>query len=121
MRTRGRLKVTVSLTHGFHPSWVTSNGLKFNGAFIDRLYEKEEFFRERIILQINEIAGNNWAVHFTETPDLYPKYFVDITADDRFLPEIIGIVADAFPEISLDFWKPTYPYIYLGGRRVMVE
>ena len=120
MQQKGLLKVTVSLTHGFHPSWITNEGLKFNNAFIDRLHEKDEFFRERIILQINEIAGNNWAVHFSENPDLMPTYFVDIRAEDRFLAQIIAVISDAFPEITLDFWKPE-PFIHLGRRRSRVS
>ena len=117
MKTQGPLKVIVGLTHGFSPFWVTDKGIKFNDAFIDRVYEKEEFFRERIILQINEIADNDWAVKFLENPDLTPHYFVDITADDKFFPQIVNIVENAFPEISFEFWKPR-PYILVGRRLV---
>lgn len=112
------LKVTASLTHGLHPMEVTPSGLKFNDAFLDRLYEKEEYFRERIILPINEIAGDLWAVHFTETPSLLPAYFVDIRAEDRHLPAIVAIISAAFPDIELDFWKPE-PYVLIGKRRRM--
>jgi hypothetical protein len=119
MKLNGPLKVSVSLSHGFNPSWVTDGGLKFNDAFIDRLHEKEEFFRERIILQINEIAGDAWAIHFSEEPTQSPSYLVDITANDKLISMIVRIVANAFPEISLDFWKPS-PYVHLGKRQAAV-
>jgi hypothetical protein len=115
-----KLKVTASLTHGLHPMEVTPDGIKFNDAFIDRLYEKEEYFRERIILQINEVAGNDWAVHFTENPTVEPTFFVDISAEDRFLPGIMYIISTAFPEIELHFWKPN-PYILIGKRKAIAE
>ena len=114
-----KLKVTASLTHGLHPMEVTPTGLKFNDAFLDRLYEREEFFRERIILAINEIAGNQWSVHFTETPRLMPAYFVDIRAEDRYLTAIIDIISAAFPDVELDFWKPE-PYVLIGKRRRVI-
>lgn len=121
MKLWGKLKVTVSLTHGLHPMWVTEEGLKFNDAFTNRLYEKEEFFRERIILQINDIAGDGWAVHFGECPDLMPTYLVDITAEDRHLRAIIQVISDAFPEVSFDFWRPTRPYTPLGKRPAIAK
>jgi hypothetical protein len=63
--------------------------LKFNNAFRCKLKEKEEFFRGRIPLEINEIAGNDWSVRLYETSELLPKHFVDIKTDDRLMPQII--------------------------------
>jgi hypothetical protein len=111
-------KVNASLTYGLHPMKVTAEGVKFNENFIDRLYEKEEYFRERIILKINELAGNDWSVQFTEYPVLEPTFFVDITAEDKYLQPIIGIISEAFPEVGLHFWKPN-PFILLWKRKAI--
>jgi hypothetical protein len=119
MTQERKLKVTVSLSKGLEPKWVTPKGLQFNDKFIDRLHEKDEFFRERIILQINEFAGNDWSVHFTEYPNEEPTYFVDITAEEIFLRPIIQIISDSFPELKLVFWKPN-PWVCLGTRRRIV-
>jgi hypothetical protein len=114
------LKVQTFLTHGLHPVERTPRGVRFNDAFTERLYEKDEFFRERIILQINEIAGDDWSVKFTEEPTSKPSFLVDIKAKDQYLPPIIRIVSNAFPEFDLSFWKPE-PYFHLGSRKAIAH
>ena len=121
MNLKEPLKVTVSLSKYLHPMWATPTGLVFNNLFRDRYYEQEEFFRERIILPINEIAGNQWWVHFTEYPYKWPKYFVDITAEDRYVSQIMNIIASTFPDINFEFWRPGFSYTHLGTRQASIQ
>jgi hypothetical protein len=116
---QGKLKVTVSLAKGLHPMWEDATGIRFTDAFVDRLREKDEYFRERIILPINDLAGNDWAVHFTEYPVTEATYLVDVTAEDRFLTPIIRMISCAFPDVNLQFWKPN-PYVHVANHRALV-
>ncbi len=116
----GTKKITASLHFGLHPMQITSTGIKFNDDFMERLYDTEEYFREKIILKINDIAGNDWAVRFVEEPTENKSYLVDVEVkEDRHLLKIINIIAEAFPEINLSFWKPGIQYQHLGSRKAV--
>ena len=49
-------KAPAGLVFDTHQVKVTSAGLEFDKEFKNKVYEKEEQFRSKIILQINEFA-----------------------------------------------------------------
>jgi hypothetical protein len=101
------LKVTASL--GFRPEQmqITAEGVKFDENFVEEMYLKEEYFRERIIIKINEAVGNDWKVYFIDyrAPNRN-KFIVEIKVPDaEYYSQVIGIISDSFPEIDLLFWQ----------------
>jgi hypothetical protein len=114
MTYSGENKISVGLSFGLHPMFITPNGVEFNAAFKERLVEKEKFFQERIVEQINAIAGTDWALHFTEVPVNRPSFLVDILASQENYGAIMNIVSSAFPDTQFSFWRPGPPFQHLG-------
>lgn len=107
-------KISVGLSFGLHPMFITPNGIEFNAAFKERLIEKERYFQEKIVDRINTIAGNNWALHFTEVPVNHPSFLVDILAAQDNYGAIMNVISSAFPDTEFSFWIPGPPYKHLG-------
>jgi hypothetical protein len=100
------LKITAGLTFLPHQMRVTSNGVEFDDEWKNRLYDVEEFFRSKVILPINEFAGNNWKAQFIEMGLTEKTYIVDIIATipenyDRIALQII----EALPDYRFSFYN----------------
>src|SRR5579872_5978925 len=114
MTQSGVNKISVGLSFGLHPMFITPNGVEFNEAFKERLVEKEKYFQEKIVEQINAIVGTDWALHFTEVPTNHPSFLVDILASKENYSTTINIVSLAFPDTEFSFWRPGPPFQHLG-------
>jgi hypothetical protein len=64
----------------------------------NRIYDWEEFFRSRLILNLNELFGDDWHLDFIQTPEKY--WQVDVFCDDldtaRQIKEVITSAIDDF-------------------------
>jgi hypothetical protein len=99
-------KVSASLTFEDRQKLITPNGLDWSQDFKDKIYDKEEEFRERIILEINEFAGDDWAVQFNDFGSLFgSKFIVDIrVSNSNLLLPITQVIINAFPEMDFSFY-----------------
>jgi hypothetical protein len=68
---------------------------------------KEEELRSKIILEINEFAGNDWSVKFSDFDSTGKnKFIVDVTAPGPdILIRIAQVIVNAFPEIDFMFFS----------------
>jgi hypothetical protein len=99
-------KVSVGLGFKPHQKLLTPKGLDWSQDFKDKIYDKEEEMRSKIILQINEFAGNDWHVKFGDFRSLNGnKFIVDVSATNSdFLHRIAKIIVDAFPDMEFMFF-----------------
>jgi hypothetical protein len=107
-------KVSVALNTGLHPMGFTPNGIHFNEEFTDALRDKEEELRSKIILQINDVAGDSWGVYFNEYPVNNSTLIVDIKSDQKFYRQIVNIITEAYPQVSFMFFE-TSTNLHLGS------
>ncbi len=99
-------KISASLTFEPHQKLITPQGLDWSQDFKDKIYDKEEEFRGKIILQINEFAGDDWSVQFNDYGSpTSSKFIVDIRVPNTdSLPRIVNIIVDAFPDFDFSFF-----------------
>jgi hypothetical protein len=99
-------KVSASLSFERRQILIETNGLNWTQDFKDKIYDTEEKFRKKIILEINEFAGNYWAVQFNDfASPSGSKYIVDIRVTNQdFLPQIVSVITNAFPELDFSFY-----------------
>jgi len=99
-------KVTAGLAYEPHQKLITPKGLDWSQDFKDKIYDKEEKLRSKIILEINEFADDNWGAKFSDfdSPGKN-KFIVDVIAPSPdFLIRIAQIIVNAFPEMDFMFF-----------------
>ena len=86
---------TISMDNNYVPT--------HSPEFNQKVYDKEEQFRTKIILQINEAVGlNNWAIRFGQMYEDKEKYITDIYAENENDYNIIlNILGQQVPLIEL--------------------
>lgn len=98
----------VSAGPGFEPHQIllTPTAIDFDQEFKNKLYDKEEEFRSKIILEINEFAGNDWYVHFIDfASPSGKKFIVDITiSKHEYQSRIVNVITNAFPDFDFSFY-----------------
>jgi len=102
-----RKKVTSGFLFEQHQLHISESGkIDFDQVLKDELYEKEEHLRAKIILDINEFAGDDWQVNFTPDPQQQPTFWVDIEVKDRNnLRRIKAVIDNALPEYDLYYME----------------
>jgi hypothetical protein len=86
--------------------WFTSTGVEFDNEFKDKVYSVEEFFRSRIILPVNELAGNDWRVQFVAIPTVETSFIVDTsTRKPEHYDAIALLVIQALSEFKFSFFN----------------
>ena len=109
-------KIRANIVIGDGEMTVTTSGIEFNDDFKNKYYDTEEAVRSKVILQINEFAGDDWRVTFNEYPINKPAYIVDLLVNNReYLQKIADVVIKAFPDHYLSFYEdgqhsPFYTY-----------
>jgi hypothetical protein len=97
------IRVRVSQMYGEGEMQITPNGIKFSNAWCDKLYNTEEEFRSKIILDINELVGEEWHVMFT--PFLTGEYFADIYAlTESDAIQIYNIIQNKITNFKFKFY-----------------
>lgn len=86
---------------------ITPQGLDWSQDFEDKIYDKAEEIRSKIILEINEFAGDYWSAKFGDfdSPGKN-KFIVDVSAPSpEFLIRIAQVIVNAFPEMDFMFFS----------------
>ena len=100
------IKIRTGLTKGLEHIPSPDGKVKFSDAFMQRLYDEEEKFRSKIMIEINERVGlHNWAIMFIELPLEKPTFFADIWVDNvEYYPVMIGIIRSIITEIEFSYF-----------------
>lgn len=100
------IKIRTGLHKGLEHVPSPDGKIKFSDAFMQRLYDEEEGFRAKIMIDINEKVGlHNWAIQFIEHPTEKPTFFADIWVDNQEdYPIIIGIIRSIITDIEFSYY-----------------
>lgn len=84
---------------------LTPNGISWSPEFMQELYQIEEEFRSKIILEINDAVGKDWHISFVDFGDS-ETFLVDIYTDSTInIAKIMDIVKNKFHnQYKLQFW-----------------
>ena len=95
---------------------LTSEGIKWDDDFHDRVYDKEDEFRNVIMIPINDLIGlHNWAIRFTQITTDETKFFADIYApsvEDYY--KIAAIIKHRIIDIEFSYYYKGDVSIYIG-------
>lgn len=111
------IKIRTGLHFGLEHVPSPDGKIKFSNNFMQRLYDEEEGFRAKIMIEINERVGlHNWAIQFIEHPTDEPKFFADIYVDNtEHYPVIIGIIRSIIKEIEFSYYYKGNIASYIGA------
>lgn len=90
------------------PIFNENGKVELSQTMRDKIYDKEEKFRENLILEINELSQGNWHIHFNEYPNNNFDADVYIENNEDFTL-IKNILQMRFRETPLEsIWKKTF-------------
>jgi len=90
------------------PIFNEDGKVKLSQTMRNKIYDKEETFRAKIILEINELSKGKWHIHFNEYPsgNFDADVFVENDEDYR---TILAILKREFRDNPLEYiWKKTF-------------
>ena len=65
---------------------INKNGLvKFSNKMRNQIYEREEYFREKLIVKTNELTNQKWHITFTEFVADYFDVEVYVESENDFI------------------------------------
>lgn len=76
--------------------------VKLSQTMRDKVYGKEEGFREKLILEINKLAQKKWHIHFNENPSGNFDADVFIENDEDYTT-ILSILEREFRDNPLEY------------------
>ncbi len=101
--------IRISASVLFEGSITNEKGfIKFSQSMRDKIYDKEEGFRERLILRINEETNGKWHLHFNEYPsgNFDADVFVETKEDFNMIKSILNEIFKENPLESI--WMKTF-------------
>ncbi|MBW8202022.1 hypothetical protein [Flagellimonas abyssi] len=90
------------------PIFNEEGKVELSQSMRNKIYEKEEGFREKLILDINNLAQGKWHIDFTEYPsgNFEADVYVESKSDFDFIKSIL---ISRFRENPLEYiWKKTF-------------